>query len=138
MFELDRWHRQLRGVLRRPPGTQEVAVELMAALGRLRSAQGPELFRLNDRCNELIRKLPVRHSTRLWAERQGDVLPQRPHYLYFGACASLPYVREAARLLESKEEVIEEPLVRPRKAQRDRKRGSKPQNMQEIHENPRK
>ena len=69
MLELDRWHRQLQGVKPRPRGAPELAAELLAAVSRTRCAEGPELFRLNDRCNELLRELPVRHTTRLHVER---------------------------------------------------------------------
>ncbi|CAJ1334813.1 unnamed protein product, partial [Effrenium voratum] len=55
----------------------------------------PELFRLNDRANELMRHLPPNHSTRRYAAQEGLALPGRPGYLYFGRCAELPYVQEA-------------------------------------------
>lgn len=43
--------------------------------------------------------IPPRHSSRLSATREALVLPGRPGYLYFGRCATLPYVAEAARAL---------------------------------------
>ncbi|CAL1170014.1 unnamed protein product [Cladocopium goreaui] len=106
--ELERWQQQLlcRALpgARRPivvsPSSAEVVSELTELLSQLRKEpEGPELFRMNDRANELLKLLPLQHSSRLSATREALVLPGRPGYLYFGRCATLPYVAEAARAL---------------------------------------
>lgn len=63
--------------------------------------------------------LPVpRHSTRLYAIREGLALPGRPGYLYFGRCATLPYVVDAARkLAEEVEYETPPPLEREEEAE---------------------
>eukprot|EP00747_Dinoflagellata_sp_TGD_P183759 gnl/TRDRNA2_/TRDRNA2_38890_c0_seq2.p1 gnl/TRDRNA2_/TRDRNA2_38890_c0~~gnl/TRDRNA2_/TRDRNA2_38890_c0_seq2.p1 ORF type:complete len:197 (+),score=32.97 gnl/TRDRNA2_/TRDRNA2_38890_c0_seq2:171-761(+) len=49
-----------------------------------------------DEANELLRILPLNHPARQRALTEALQLPGRPGYVYFGRCASLPYVVEAA------------------------------------------
>lgn len=108
--ELERWHRQLSKRADRPsagcakdtPNQIDVAMQLARTVSALRSEpDGPELYRLNDAANELMRMLPVTHSTRKAAAREGLVLPGRPNYRYFGRCAELRYVVEAVQSLHA-------------------------------------
>ncbi|CAE7559871.1 unnamed protein product [Symbiodinium microadriaticum] len=108
--ELERWHRQLSkradhpnaGCARDTPNQIDVAMQLARTVSALRSEpDGPELYRLNDAANELMRMLPVTHSTRKAAAREGLVLPGRPNYRYFGRCAELRYVVEAVQSLHA-------------------------------------
>eukprot|EP00930_Biecheleria_cincta_P059339 TRINITY_DN45088_c0_g1_i1.p1 TRINITY_DN45088_c0_g1~~TRINITY_DN45088_c0_g1_i1.p1 ORF type:complete len:253 (-),score=46.53 TRINITY_DN45088_c0_g1_i1:66-824(-) len=106
--ELERWQHQLshgasRGGLASTSSSSnvaETAMKLLDTLAQLRSEpDGLELYSLNDKANDLMRRLPRSHSARRSAEDQGVVLPGREGYFYFGRCASLPYVREAGRFL---------------------------------------
>ncbi|CAE7809845.1 MYO2 [Symbiodinium necroappetens] len=108
--ELERWHCQLSKRADRPnagcakdtPNQIDVAMQLARTVSALRSEpDGPELYRLNDAANELMRMLPVTHSTRKAAAREGLVLPGRPNYRYFGRCAELRYVVEAVQSLHA-------------------------------------
>mmetsp|Transcript_53105 Transcript_53105/g.119196 ORF Transcript_53105/g.119196 Transcript_53105/m.119196 type:complete len:244 (+) Transcript_53105:26-757(+) len=111
--DLERWRLQLSSRGEQSSRTYsaasqaDIAMQLASTVHQLKTEpDGPDLYRLNDDANALMRMLPVSHSTRKAALREALTLPGRPGYCYFGRCAELPYVVEAVHALRAEQKDI--------------------------------
>lgn len=119
VHQLDRWQHQVSLLTGRsrtsqtpslragqrnrvPEETGHVAGRFLDRLAFLQAdCSEVELQQYNDEANLLLRQLPMHHTLRTYAAREGLELPGRPGYFYFKRCQELLCVVEASQSLNS-------------------------------------